>query len=180
MKKIVYGIAAALSFSSAVNAATAQGYGQGQGQVNFKGVVIDAPCGIAPESADQTIDFGQLSKAHLEQGGISHAKNLDIKLVNCYFTEPSKTVKATFTGNTVTSHPEELATAGGTGTAIMVSGQNENPVKFDGSETSGAMPLKNGDNTLHYTAWVKKSSAADSTVTEGEFSSVVNFNLSYQ
>lgn len=57
--------------------------GRGQGQVNFKGTVIDAPCGIAPESADQTIDFSQISKAHLTNGGTSQHKNVDIKLVNC-------------------------------------------------------------------------------------------------
>ncbi|MCV5657541.1 F7-2 fimbrial protein, partial [Escherichia coli] len=71
---------------------------QGQGVVNFKGTVIDAPCGIAPESADQTIDFGQISKSHLKNDGISVKKDLDIKLVNCDFTDPTakKTVSVTF------------------------------------------------------------------------------------
>ncbi|MBI0852574.1 F7-2 fimbrial protein, partial [Escherichia coli] len=54
MMKSVLGIAVAIAFCSAANAAD-----QGQGKVNFKGTVIDAPCGIAPESADQSIDFGQ-------------------------------------------------------------------------------------------------------------------------
>ncbi|EMW1007943.1 type 1 fimbrial protein, partial [Escherichia coli] len=36
------------------------------------------------------------------------------------------------------------------------------------------------DNVLHYTAVVKKSSAAGATVTEGAFSAVANFNLTYQ
>ncbi|APJ70078.1 PixA protein [Escherichia coli] len=48
MMKSVLGIAVAIAFCSAANAAD-----QGQGKVNFKGTVIDAPCGIAPESADQ-------------------------------------------------------------------------------------------------------------------------------
>ncbi|WP_432264038.1 fimbrial protein, partial [Escherichia coli] len=55
MMKSVLGIAVAIAFCSAANAAD-----QGQGKVNFKGTVIDAPCGIAPESADQSIDFGQM------------------------------------------------------------------------------------------------------------------------
>lgn len=78
MMKSVLGIAVAIAFCSAANAAD-----QGQGKVNFKGTVIDAPCRIAPESADQSIDFGQISKAHLEANGISVKKDLDIKLVNC-------------------------------------------------------------------------------------------------
>ena len=42
MMKSVLGIAVAIAFCSAANAAD-----QGQGKVNFKGTVIDAPCGIA-------------------------------------------------------------------------------------------------------------------------------------
>jgi major pilin subunit PapA len=45
--------------------------GAGSGEVDFKGVIVDAPCGIAPQSIDQTIDFGQLSLTHLNSGGIS-------------------------------------------------------------------------------------------------------------
>ncbi|EFK2534976.1 TPA: type 1 fimbrial protein, partial [Escherichia coli] len=39
---------------------------------------------------------------------------------------------------------------------------------------------KDGDNVLHYTAIVKKSSANNAQVTEGAFSAVATFNLSYQ
>ena len=49
---------------------------KGKGVVNFKGTVIDAPCGIDPDSADQTIDFGQISKSHLNADGISVKKDL--------------------------------------------------------------------------------------------------------
>ena len=88
MMKSVLGIAVAIAFCSVANAAD-----QGQGKVNFKGTVIDAPCGIAPESADQSIDFGQISKAHLAADGISVKKDLDIKLVNCTFeSEDRKSV----------------------------------------------------------------------------------------
>ncbi|WP_176138698.1 fimbrial protein, partial [Salmonella enterica] len=89
--------------------------------VNFKGSVISAPCGIAPESADQSIDFGQISKAHLNADGISVKKNLDIKLVNCDATELATTgsVKVSFTGTSVNGQVKELGTAGDTGTAVV-------------------------------------------------------------
>ncbi|WP_169776436.1 fimbrial protein, partial [Escherichia coli] len=80
--------------------AVAHAANQGQGVVNFKGTVIDAPCGIDPDSADQTIDFGQISKSHLDADGISVKKDLNIKLVNC---EPNKSVKVTFSGATIAS-----------------------------------------------------------------------------
>ncbi|MBF1823216.1 F7-2 fimbrial protein, partial [Escherichia coli] len=42
---------------------------------------------------------------------------------------------------------------------------------FDGTE-GDANTLKDGDNVLHYTAIVKKSSANNAQVTEGAFSAV--------
>ncbi|WP_414667602.1 fimbrial protein, partial [Escherichia coli] len=134
--------------------------------------VIDAPCGIAPESADQSIDFGQISKSHLEKDGISEKKDLNIKLVNC---EPNNTVKVTFTGATIDGAVNELGTAGDTGTAVVISGQDGKLVSF-GSE-GAAQSLKEGENTLHYSSWVKK--ATNGTVKEGDFTAVANFNLTY-
>ncbi|STG02111.1 PixA protein [Escherichia coli] len=86
MNKVIIATMLASTVSFGVNAAN-----QGQGVINFKGTVIDAPCGIAQESADQTINFGQISKAHLNADGISVKKDLDIKLVNCDATEIGKT-----------------------------------------------------------------------------------------
>ncbi|HEI2855248.1 TPA: type 1 fimbrial protein [Escherichia coli] len=145
---------------------------QGQGIVNFKGTVINAPCNIAPESADQSIDFGQISKSHLENNGISVKKDLNIKLVNC---EPNHTVKVTFTGATINGTVNELGTAGNTGTAVVISGQDGNLVQFgaEGADQS----LKEGENTLHYSSWVKK--ATGDMVKEGDFTAVANFNLTY-
>ncbi|EIN5101237.1 type 1 fimbrial protein [Escherichia coli] len=181
MLKSTLGIAIAFSLCAVAHAAN-----QGQGVVNFKGTVIDAPCGIAPESADQTIDFGQISKSHLKNNGISVKKDLDIKLVNCDFTDPAakKTVSVTFSGTPVgtpvNGHTDELGTAGDTGTAVVVSASNGSMVKFDGKTPSNATQLQGGDNTLKYMTWVKKSSAAGTEVKEGNFTAVANFNLSYQ
>ncbi|MCJ2597335.1 fimbrial protein, partial [Escherichia coli] len=99
MNKVIIATMLASTVSFGVNAAN-----QGQGVINFKGTVIDAPCGIAQESADQTINFGQISKAHLNADGISVKKDLDIKLVNCDATEIGKLtngVKVSFTGTTI-------------------------------------------------------------------------------
>ncbi|MCP8787140.1 type 1 fimbrial protein [Escherichia coli] len=153
---------------------------QGQGKVFFKGSVINAPCGIAPESADQSIDFGQISKAHLEANGISEKKDLDIKLVNCTFEkELLKTVKVTFSGTHAAHVNNELGTTGDTGTAIVISSADGTLVNFDGATASGTTKLKAGDNTLHYTSWVKKS-ASGGTLKEGAFTAVTNFNLTYE
>ncbi|WP_338298404.1 fimbrial protein [Escherichia coli] len=176
-KSLVAGVVAMAMFSFGAQA-------NSQGVVNFKGTVIDAPCGIASGSADQTIDFGQISKAHLEGNGTSAKKDLDIKLVNCSLAKPNanpassfKTVKVAFTGTTVGGELDELGTTGNTGTAIVVSEAGGKLVKFDG--TAGDVSnLKEGDTTLRYSTWVKK--ATGGTLSEGGFSAVANFNLTYQ
>ncbi|HDL7647745.1 TPA: type 1 fimbrial protein [Yersinia enterocolitica] len=177
-KSLVAGVVAMAMFSFGAHAANG-----GSGVVNFKGSVIDAPCGIASESADQTIDFGQISKAHLEANGISVKKDLDIKLVNCTLAKPAgstpaafKTVTVAFTGTT-SGQNSELGTTGNTGTAIVVSGADGQLVDFTGT-TSASSNLKDGDNTLRYSTWVKK--ATGGTLKEGDFSAVANFNLTYQ
>lgn len=172
-KKVFVGslTALALALSANVNAA------QGSGNVYFKGTVINAPCGIAPESADQTIDFGQISKNHLDNDGISIQKDLDIKLVNCDFTgSAKKMVNVTFSGNTVSGAPNELLTAGPTKTSIVINGYNKD-VEF-GTPTDD-INLLDGSNTLHFTSWVKKANGA-AEVEEGDFSAVASFNLTYQ
>lgn len=153
---------------------------QGQGVVNFKGTVINSPCSIAQESADQTINFGQISKNQLEKGGTSVRKDLDIKLMNCDFTAGKNTIKVTFSGTPIIGHNNELGTTGDTGTAIARASADGSLVTFDGTTAGGATQLKNGDNILKYSAWVKKSSATGATIKEGDFSAVANFNLTYQ
>ncbi len=152
---------------------------KGVGTINFKGSVIDAPCGIASESADQTIDFGQISKAHLNNSGISKKQNLDIKLVNCEFGTGApatlkNNVKVTFSGVNTGGDFTSLGLST-TNAVVKMSGQDGKLVKFDGT-TASATKLQNGDNTLRYQAWVQKGAAA---VTEGEFAAVANFALAY-
>lgn len=36
---------------------------QGSGKITFKGVIIDAPCNIAPDSIDKEIELGQFTTA---------------------------------------------------------------------------------------------------------------------
>lgn len=53
IKSVIAGAAAMAVVSFGANAAP-----QGQGKVTFNGTVVDAPCGIDAQSADQSIDFG--------------------------------------------------------------------------------------------------------------------------
>ncbi len=84
IKSVIAGAVAMAVVSFGVNAAPT--IPQGQGKVTFNGTVVDAPCSISQKSADQSIDFGQLSKSLLEAGGTSKPMDLDIELVNCDIT----------------------------------------------------------------------------------------------
>jgi major pilin subunit PapA len=176
MKKTILALTtlASLSMASSVMATDSAG----QGSITFKGTVLTAACGISPESADQSIDFGQLSSVHLSNGGTSVAKDVNIKLVNCILDDAGSTnnmVKVAFTGKTVVAG--ELATAGSSAGAVILMTNQGNAVTFDG--VAGAeQKFGAGENTLRYTAVVKKAAAA-TAVTEGQFSAVTNFTMSY-
>lgn len=172
MLKIIASAVAMTLVSFCANAAN-----QGQGVINFKGTVIDAPCGIAPESADQSIDFGQISKAHLNAKGTSVKKDVNIKLVNCELGGAQKTVQVTFNGNTVDGAKKMLG-ASNTGAGIVMVGQDGKDVVF-GTATA-AVPVADGNNTLHYQAWVTAADANVPAVTEGAFTAVTDFTLAYQ
>ncbi|GDE70520.1 fimbrial-like adhesin protein [Escherichia coli] len=176
IKTVMAGAVAMALVSFGVNAAPASD-NHGQGQVNFKGTIINAPCGIAPESADQSIDFGQISKTHLNNNGQSVQKPVDIKLVNCDLSEGSKTVEVQFTGTIADGEEATDLGLSKTNAIIRMAAQDGTLVAFDGSNKTNATNLVNGDNTLHYQAWVQKGTK---DVEEGEFSAVAQFNLSYQ
>lgn len=163
---------AAVSFGAAADA--------GQGVINFSGKVIDAPCSIDADSADQSIDFGQISKATLNgENGISEQKPVTIRLINCDIGEESaKKVKVTFSGMTVNGAKDELGTTGGTGAAVVMSAADGSMVSFDGSKAT-ELNLQKGNNTLQYSAWVKKATGAGE-VKEGAFTAVTNFALAYE
>ncbi|KAE9728768.1 fimbrial protein [Escherichia coli] len=173
-KTIMAGAIAMTLLSFGVNAA-----GNGQGQVNFKGTIISSPCGIASESANQTIDFGQISSASLNAGNHSKAQDVEIKLVNCELNGAQKSVNISFSGSAKDNANTELGTTGDTKAVIKMSTAGGDFVVFDGNTSAGKYNLKEGDNTMRYSAWVQKANG-ETTVQEGEFSAVANFNLSYQ
>ncbi|WP_129741275.1 fimbrial protein, partial [Escherichia coli] len=127
IKSVIAGAVAMAVVSFGVNAAPT--IPQGQGEVTFKGTVVDAPCGIETQSAKQEIDFGQISKSFLQEGGESQPKDLNIKLVNCDITNFKKVtgggvakagrVALTFSGVSSGNNKDMLQTVGATNTAIV-------------------------------------------------------------
>lgn len=167
-----------------LTALTAQAADQGSGSVQFKGTVIDAPCGITSDSADQVVDFGQLNLSNLKAGGVSPTKNFKIELINCDITafkagEKKGTVTVSFTGGTVQGKPAMLGTTGGTGVGIVLTTQQSGAeIAFDGT-ASTPIVLQDNSNQLTFSA-VAKTATTAALVTAGEFSATTNFSLAYQ
>ncbi|BFO07561.1 Fimbria A protein precursor [Serratia rubidaea] len=154
----------------------AQAADQGHGKVNFIGSIIDAPCSIAPESIDQTVDLGQVSNVALKNGGSSNPRSFDIKLEQCD-TTTLKSVSTTFTGSASPTNKDLLGitgTASGAGVAITYGGQ---PVKLGTATT--AQNLNEGSNTLRFAAYLQ-GEGASAAVVPGDFTAVADFTLAYQ
>ncbi|AWO77376.1 MULTISPECIES: fimbrial protein [Serratia] len=178
LNKIMLAAVMALGVSSLAHAAD-----QGHGKVTFSGSIIDAPCSIAPESLDQTVELGAISNVALKNGGKSTPRNFQIKLENCELTakDPGKnnSVALTFSGSASEADSKLLGitgTAKGAGIAIT-DGAGTN---IELGKPSKARELQNGANTLSFAAYLQGSSASTAVIVPGEFQSVADFTLAYQ
>ncbi|ANS44721.1 fimbrial protein [Serratia inhibens] len=171
LNKIMMATVLAFGVSSTAFAAN-----QGQGTVNFKGAIIDAPCSISPETVDQTVDLGQVSKVALKDGGKSTKKEFQILLENCEMEKDKSTVSLTFTG--VENNDGRLqingAASGASIALVDTAGKN---IKL-GTATA-AHKLTEGKNILRFGAYLQ-GDGASAAVIPGEFTSVADFTMSYQ
>lgn len=150
------------------------------GNVTFKGKIIDTPCSVSQDDLAQTIEFGEISKTVLNNGGTSVIKPFDITLRDCSI-ETSTTANVVFSGGTAAGTDNKLLAlnggASGAGIAIQYSGEK---VSFDGATAAVSnYNLVNGDNTLSFTSFVQKLPSV-TDVTTGNFESTANFVISYQ
>lgn len=155
------------------------------GSVTFKGKIIDTPCSVSQEDLQQTVEFGEISKTVLENGGTSDIKVFDITLKNCSL-DTATSAKIVFSGGSASGTNNELlalnGSASGAGIAVEYSGSK---IKFDGiTPAVPATPLANGDNTFSFTSYVEKlpvpQEGEAAAITTGTFASTANFVVSYQ
>ncbi len=171
LNKIMLATTVIFGLSAAANA------DQGHGKVTFNGAIIDAPCSIAPESIDQTIELGQISKVALKDGGKSTPRNFSINLENCSLEDGKNKVSVIFSGMTSvadngllgitgTAKGASIAITDGSGAVIELGKSNKDQV------------IQSGNNTLSFSAYVQGDGALE-TITEGEFQAVTDFTLAY-
>jgi type 1 fimbria pilin len=174
LNKIVLAVSLALGMASFANAAD-----QGHGKVTFTGSIIDAPCSIAPESIDQTVELGQISNAALKDNGQSTPKNFDIKLESCSFGTPAakNKVQVTFTGMESAGGKGLLGITGNAkGASVAITAADGQIIEL--GKPTKAHALQDGNNTLSFAAYMQ-GDGASAAITEGDFQAVADFTLAY-
>lgn len=173
--KIVLAMGMGVALISGAANAAKDGNG-GQGVVNFKGSIVDAPCSISGDSTEQTVDLGAVSSASLQNGGTSTPRTFDIKLQDCSVAT-QKTVTTTFTGTASKTNPDNLGIVGrASGASIAITDAAGTPIKL--GTASSAHKLGEGNNTLRFAAFLQGDGS--SSITAGDFTSVADFTLNYQ
>lgn len=176
LNKIMMVAVIALGVSSVAHAAVKD---QGHGKVTFTGSIIDAPCSISPETIDQTISLGQISKVALKDGGQSTPRNFSIDLENCEVGEKDKNkVSVTFTGMESVAGNGLLGITGtAKGASVAITDGSGKVIEL--GQATKAQQLQNGNNSLNFAAYMQ-GDGASAAVTEGEFQAVADFTLAYQ
>ncbi|WP_050860588.1 fimbrial protein [Enterobacter cloacae] len=160
---------------------------QGSGKITFKGVVIDAPCNIAPDSVDKEIDLGQITTAVINANKKSTAVPVDINLENCQLdaadetatpvTKVNVTFSSTATDSTDTSLLSNTYAGGAQNVGVRLLDSAESPVTLGSTET---VDLSAGSaiQTLHFKAQMEVASGK--TATAGQVESTANYVLLYK
>ncbi|CAI1043682.1 fimbrial protein [Serratia fonticola] len=173
LNKIMMVAVVAFGMSSLAHAAVKD---QGHGKLTFNGSIIDAPCSITQESAEQTIELGQISKVALKDGGKSSAHAFTIDLENCEIgtgPDAKNKVSVSFNGN-VGAVQDRLGT--GRGASIVIE-DAKGPIKL--AKPTVLQQLQGSDNALNFSAYLQ-GDGASAAVTEGKFETVANFTLAYE
>lgn len=148
--------------------------------IEFHGRVISHPCNIEPQSADQIVDMKTVYTKTLYRYEHTDPTLFNIKLIECK-EAVFNTVTVTFTGIEDSELPGKLAiNNGANGAAIALFDSKGAAINLN--HAADAITLQTGANTLSFSAYVQghPSAIKNRTITEGEFSAIANFMLTYQ
>ena len=156
---------------------------QGSGKIKFKGVVIDAPCSIAPDSVDKEVDLGEVTTAVIN----ANKKSTPV-LENCQLDDPADETDTPITKVDVTF---TSAATDATDTSLMsntfASGAQNVGVRLldnaEGNITLGQqqeLDLLAGSTTqtLHFKAVMEVPTGK--TATAGQVEATANYVLMYK
>lgn len=154
------------------------------GQINFKGALIAAPCSLDSTSSAQDVEFGNVSTSHFGAvGTTSNTQPIVIKLTGCD-TSTYKKAAVRFDGPTPAGSPEVLST-GNDGVAIEILDSKDVRVKVGTNSPFEDLTPETGDDqndgsgTLNFRARYLALKASDA-MTAGEANATASFTVSYE
>ena len=190
MKTVVKTAVAAamvMGFASYANA-----MGSNTGTVTFTGTIEDSPCSIVVGDEHQTINMGHIGTGSLANGGQSSMVPFQIRLENCVFanneTKMSTTFTSTLNESTANAGNVALMKIGGgemLGSSLVIADYKGSPIKLNGAASESPLAVDStgkglANQELDFKAWVQGDATSASTAIDtGEFSSMVNFTISY-
>lgn len=188
-KTVLALITTALMSGSAFNAFADDS--QGSGKITFTGEVISAPCSIAPDDVDQTIELGDVADSVLNSGKNSLPVDVNIHLQDCILTTTSgqttttvDKVKVTFTSSATDTTDTSLMKntldgniGGATGVGIRLLDSGSNKVTL-GTPIEVSFPTTNSYQELNFKARMEPVSG--STATPGNVQAQANYVLDYK
>lgn len=157
---------------------SAQALADNTTNVYFKGEIVEAACGLSPDSIDQTIELGQ-HPTHIfkAKGDRSTPVPFNIKLTDCD-TTVSKTADFTFLSNQDTSGKLFNVEGGATGVGVRIL-HNGQPV--DNGAVAASNTLVDGTNIVSFSAAYEANVDITATpVTAGNAESWALLRVSYQ
>ncbi|CAM4011515.1 fimbrial protein [Aeromonas bestiarum] len=151
--------------------------------VHLHGRIIDQPCVIAPESADQSVDMGVVDVRELYSAGTGAQVPFVIRLTNC---KPGifRMAKVTFTG------AQDAQLSGGLAFSAGCSAKGAGIRLYDATQTQldlgtasrGYVLGGSTENELLFSARVEghPGAIAAKSITPGDYTAVANFIVSYE
>lgn len=144
----------------------------GYGKVNMYGVVVDAPCSIAPAAENIEVHFGDVSSAALQNGHQSAAVDFHLDLVRCS-TMMKNRVRVTFKG---TAFSDGLFSVGAGNDTVGIELRDRYGQRVINNQPIAWQRINNGDNQLSFSSVLKGRSAVIGT---GSFQAQVLFAVEY-
>jgi type 1 fimbria pilin len=182
-KKVLLAVATAAILSGSAFADD-----QGSGKIKFKGVVIDAPCNIAPDSVDKEVDLGEVTTAVINANKKSTPVAVDINLENCQLDDPDDETDTPITkvDVTFTSAATDAADTSLMSNTYASGAQNVGVRLLDNAESNitlgeaNEVALLSGSTTqtLHFKALMEVPTGK--TATAGQVEATANYILMYK
>lgn len=161
---------------------------QGSGKITFSGEVIDAPCTIAADDVDKTVDLGEITLAEITSAGKSTPVPVEIHLTDCSLTNYTTSggvnvskVDVTFSSTATTAEDIDLlnntTSSGAEGVGVRLLTESEQNITL-GQAEEVPLIVDSTEQTLTFKAQMETISGK--TPTPGFVTANATYVLNYQ